>query len=142
MGVLPFPDEPRDRKGKFSNFSKRQTTYRKQKRVSKSHDMEMKDFHSFRHTVETKLSDQRYSGSKSNHYAQGIIDAIIGHASEKRSVGEAKYDHAEHLRIKHSAVNGMKYTSVQFSEFMPWDKCKFARTPFHEKTERSLKIQR
>ena len=56
------PVEPRNRAGKFDNFQKRFTTYRKNVGVVPHHKNERRDFHSFRHTVRTRLSEIRSTG--------------------------------------------------------------------------------
>ena len=54
-----FPDEDRNNIGKFDKFQKRFTTYRKQVGVEPQHALELRDFHSIRHTVRTKLTELR-----------------------------------------------------------------------------------
>lgn len=134
-----FPDEPRKARGNFDNFSKRFKTYRIRNGVVVTNPMEMKDFHSFRHTIETRLADQRYKGPRKSHYDQGIIDGIIGHASTKRSMGESTYTHTQFIEVKHSAIHRLDYPGIEFSDILSWEKCKFARKPYRERIRKRLK---
>ncbi len=59
-----FWKEERDCNNKFGSYSKRFIRYKNKLGVKPSHDMEFKDFHSFRHLVKTKLSDiEKHEGN-------------------------------------------------------------------------------
>lgn len=49
--------------------------------------MEKKDFHSFRHTVRTRLSEIHTISKGSARLDEILIDAIVGHTSVGRSIG-------------------------------------------------------
>lgn len=134
-----FPDEERNDKGKFDAFQKRHTNYRKKVGVQPSHPMELKDFHSFRHTVRTRLTELRTTGHASQRFDEGIIDAIVGHASKERSVGQTTYNHSQYMKAKKKALDRLQYDSVQFDQLIPWDKCEFARKPFRTAAKNRLK---
>lgn len=125
-----FPDEPRNVDRKFDAFSKRQATYRKQKGVGPSNDKELKDFHSFRHTVRTRLSELRTTGRATERFDEGLIDAIVGHESRGRSIGESVYNHSQVIKAKNKALNRLKYDSIDFSQYIEWSKCDFARKEY------------
>jgi len=125
-----FPDEPRNDAGKFDNFQKRFTTYRKNVGVVPHHKNERRDFHSFRHTVRTRLSEIGSTGSASQRFGEGIIDAIVGHASKDRSEGQITYDHSKKLKAKTNTLNRLEYKCVDFDAIKPWDTCTFSRKQF------------
>ena len=132
-----FPDEPRNAKGKFDAFQKRHTYYRKQLGVKPKHKMELKDFHSFRHTVRTRLAELRTTGHVSQQFDEGLIDAIVGHTSKGRSIGESTYNHHQYIKTKNKAINRLTYPSINFDKLLTWGKCEFARVPFRKSvTER------
>lgn len=133
-----FPDEPRNKNGKFDAFQKRQATYRRQINVIPSHDMEMKDFHSFRHTVRTRLSEIRSMGRSSDQFDEGLIDAIMGHSSRGRSIGETTYNHSQYLESKSKALSRLKYDSIDFKQIIPWEKCLFYRKEMRQNFQRKL----
>jgi len=128
-----FPDEERNKHGKFDRFQKRQGNYRKKVGVVPAHEMEMRDFHSFRHTVETRLTEIRSIGPRNGHFDTGIIDGILGHASKGRSTGQSTYNHSQYVTAKHNALKRLKYDSVDFAKIIDWRKCKFYRKPFQQK---------
>ena len=123
-----FDNEPRDAMGRFSDFGKRFATYRNQVGVTPDHDMQLKDFHSFRHTVETRLSDLSKTGNLEERFDQGLIDGIVGHASNARSQGEKDYTHTQHVEAKNKALQQLNYGSVDFNIMIPWNKCRFSKT--------------
>jgi len=124
-----FFDEPRNKVGKFDAFSKRFATYRKSCNVEPSTAKEKKDFHSFRHTVRTRLADIRTTGTPSQQFDEGIIDAIVGHESSSRSVGEKTYNHTQYLSAKKKALERLAYPSINFDLIMAWKKTSFHRRP-------------
>jgi len=122
-----FPDEPRNHNNKFDAFQKRHTTYRKKTNVMPSNSMEYKDFHSFRHTVRTRLSELSTTGRSTERFDEGIIDSILGHKSNKRSMGEKVYNHFQYLKIKSMALQRLKYDFINFEEIINWKMCTFER---------------
>ena len=132
-----FPDEERDRQGKFSNFSKRFRTYRQQIGLY-SHDDEIRrDFHSFRHTVETKLKEMVGIGSASKRVDTYTIDSIMGHVPSTNAVGEKVYNHSLNLLAKKNAIQQLEYPTVKFEEIKHWKRCKFTRVNLRIKTSRN-----
>ena len=115
-----FPCEPRDKDKKlFTNFSKRQGTYRRKHGIVPRTEKEKRDFHSFRHTVKTRLSDVEKSG--------GIIDAILGHTSQVRSTTGEIYNHSEQVALKVKTLRKLKYPELDFSRFRKWDESIFGK---------------
>ena len=100
-----FASEIRNNKGKFDAFQKRFRTYRKQVNVVPSNSMEYRDFHSIRHTVITNLSDLRMKGKENQFFETWVIDAIVGHKSSDRSVGEKTYNHSNQIATKNKVLN-------------------------------------
>ncbi len=131
-----FPDEPRNDKGKFDAFQKRHTTYRKQVSVVPAHQMELKDFHSFRHTVRTRLSDIRTTGRASQQFDEGTIDSILGHASKGRSIGQTTYNHSQYIAAKKKALDRLHYPSIDFESIIKWSKCEFHRESLRKSRKR------
>lgn len=127
-----FPDEPRNDKGKFDAFSKRQARHRKQKGVGPSNDKELKDFQSFRHTVRTRLSELRTTGRATDRFDEGLIDAIVGHESLGRSIGETIYNHSQAIKAKNKALNRLTYESIDFEQLVDWEKCEFNRKRYRD----------
>lgn len=125
-----FPDEPRNAHGKFDAFQKRQAIYRKSVGVAPRNGMEMKDFHSFRHTVRTRLSELRNTGRANQRFDEGLIDSIIGHASRSRSIGEAAYTHSQHIPAKRRALNRLNYSSIDFDKLIEWHHSDFVRAQY------------
>ncbi|MFK5949684.1 MAG: site-specific integrase [Methylococcales bacterium] len=125
-----FPDEPRTEKGKFDAFQKRYATYRKQVGVIPEHEKQLKDFHSIRHTVRTRLSDIRTTGKANDRFDEGIIDAIVGHMSKDRSEGQKSYNHSQYIKTKNKALNRLTYDFIDFDSIIPWNKCKFIRQKY------------
>jgi integrase len=109
-----FPEEPRKADGKFDNYSKRFRTYRKRVGIIKD-DTEMLDFHSFRHTIRTKLVDASVQES--------LIDDIIGHSSAGASIGKKVYTHTHQVPQKKEAIEKIVY-EIDFSKIRPWNKSK------------------
>ena len=115
-----FWTEDKNNNDKFSNFSKRFIRYKNKLGVKPSHDMEFKDFHSFRHLVRTKLSDIEEHG--------GITDDILGHSSSLRSSIGENYNHANRLELKNEAISKIKYDSINFNIIKNWKACLFSKS--------------
>jgi len=114
--------EERNNKGKFDAFEKRFRTYRKQVNVLPD-DGQLKDFHSFRHTVRSQLAELGKSGKSGSTFDEGVVDAIVGHASNNRSQGEKTYSHSDLIKIKKMAIDQLEYPSIDFSKIKPWHNC-------------------
>jgi intergrase/recombinase len=112
-----FPEEERNGEGKFDAFTKRFAYYRSKQGVV-SGDGEMLDFHSFRHTVRTKLADASVPES--------LIDDIIGHTSNNSSVGKTVYTHTQLIPQKQAAIEKITY-DLDFGKLKRWDQCRFQR---------------
>ena len=111
-----FPEEKRSINGRFSPYSKRFRTYRNKQQVITPENSRL-DFHSFRHTVRTKLVDQSISES--------LIDDIIGHSSVG-STGRKTYTHTQQVPQKKNAIETISY-SINFKLIRDWDKTAFYR---------------
>ena len=133
-----FPDEKRNKLGKFDRFQKAQARYRKKVEILPSHDMEKKDFHSFRHTVRTRLSEIRTIGKGSARFDESLIDAIVGHTSAGRSIGEKVYNHSQYLEAKSKALSRLKYDSIDLNRIIPWEKCLFHREVMRKRVQERL----
>ena len=126
-----FPDEPRkENTNKFDNFQKRFTYYRKVTCNVVAGKMEQKGFHNFRHTVRTRLAELAKTGRANERFDDGLIDAIVGHSSAKRSIGESNYTHSDFLKPKSKALNRLQYDSIDFEKIAKWDYCEFWRKQF------------
>jgi site-specific recombinase XerD len=112
-----FPEEERTAEGKFDAYGKRFATYRKKVGVV-AEEGSMLDFHSFRHTVRTKLTEASVEES--------LIDDIIGHASEGRSIGRKTYTHTQLIPHKKEAIEKIVY-ALDFSKLKRWEHCRFRR---------------
>ncbi len=112
-----FPEEERTAEGKFDAYGKRFASYRKKVGVV-AEDGVMLDFHSFRHTVRTKLTEASVT--------ETLIDDMIGHAGEGRSIGRRVYTHTQLIPQKQAAIEKIAY-DVNFSKLKPWDCCWFMR---------------
>ena len=109
-----FADEVRNPDAKFDAYSKRFQHFRKKVGAIPG-DNEMLDFHSFRHTVRTKLADASIQES--------LIDDIVGHSSSGRSVGKKIYTHTQLIPQKKEAIETIIY-DIDFTKIRPWDKSK------------------
>lgn len=107
-----FLEEERNSQGKFDSYGKRFHTFRKSVGVEKQ-DGKRLDFHSFRHTVRTKLAE---SGTE-----EYLIDDIIGHESKGASIGKKVYTHTDRLPQKKAAIDTLDY-KIDFSKIKAWDK--------------------
>lgn len=117
-------NEERDKHGKFDKFQKSFSYYRKKHKVNSNNEREMKDFHSFRHTVRTRLSEICAESTRTK-IDSGIIDAILGHESQNRSIGEKVYDHSENLKLKQKLLNKLEYHSINFDSIIKWNRITF-----------------
>ena len=78
----------------------------------------MLDFHSFRHTVRTKLTEASVD--------EFLINDIVGHASEGSSIGRRTYTHTQLIPQKKEAIEKIVY-ALEFSKLKPWNRCRFMR---------------
>ena len=122
-----FPDEKRNSHGKFDAFQKRQRRVRDKVGIGPPNSASLKDFHSFRHTVRTRLSELRTEGAYHTHFNDGIIDAIVGHESLERSIGQKVYTHSDSLKAKSRALEKLSYTFIDWESVPSWTIAKFSR---------------
>ena len=114
-----FPDEVITTLGKYDTMSKRFSNLIKILGIlDKITKKQRKSFHSFRHTVRTRLADASLSN--------GIIDSIVGHESNERSVGEKVYTHSDLIPQKKKAIEKISY-AIDFNKISNWEKCQFNR---------------
>jgi intergrase/recombinase len=78
----------------------------------------MLDFHSFRHTVRTKLTEASIP--------EDLIDDIIGHASTSGSIGRRVYTHSQLIPQKKEAIEKITY-DLDFGKLKRWEHCRFRR---------------
>jgi len=116
-GAKLFPDEVRDDSGRFSAFQKRMTHFFKGLSLE-VYDGESKGFHSFRHLVRTELVELNIN--------EGLIDSIVGHTSNERSIGSKFYTHTQQINQKMTAIQLLDY-GVDFSKLVNWRQFRFAR---------------
>jgi integrase len=114
-----FPCEERNNRSHFGAYGNRFSNYRKKVGVVPRHDKELRDFHSFRHLMKTKLREVEID--------DGIIDDILGHTSTLRSTVGRTYDHSNRLKFKTEAINKLKHDCIDFSLIKPWQQNRFAR---------------
>ena len=112
-----FPEEERTPEGKFDAYSKRFQAYRKKVGVTGT-EREMLDFHSFRHTVRTRLAEASVTES--------LIDDIIGHASASASIGKTVYTHSQLIPQKKEAIETLSY-ALDLKKLKAWDSCRLMR---------------
>ena len=112
---------PCEEKNNSSAYSKKFAQYRKKVNALPRHDMELRDFHSFRHCVRTKLTE---NGSES-----WLIDGIICLTSKNWSIGEEVYLHSNLIQVKNKTMQRLKY-DIEFSHIQIWDKCEFTRKKY------------
>lgn len=123
-----FPDEPRNEKGKFDAFQKRQGRWRQKLGVKAQNDKTLKDFHSFRHTVRTRLNELKTEGRVNTHFNDGIIDEIVGHESGERSIGQKVYTHSDNMKTKATALSKLAYDCIDWDSIPKWDSTEFSRS--------------
>lgn len=114
-----FPCEPRNPRGHFGAYGNRFRSYRIKVGVGPRDDKELRDFHSFRHLVKTKLREVIKD--------EGLIDDILGHTSKNRSVAGMVYDHSERIGFKADAINRLEYDSIDFNSICEWKLNLFAQ---------------
>ena len=90
--------------------------YLKKVGIISSSTSKSKTFHSFRHTIRTQLTELDIE--------ERTIDAIIGHSSEARSIGNKIYTHSKLIKQKQSAIQKLIY-DIDFSKIKHWNECKF-----------------
>ena len=112
-----FPEEELTEQGKFDAYGKRFATFRKKAGVS-AEEGAMLDFHSFRHTVRTKLTDASIP--------ETLIDDLVGHASIGSSIGRRVYTHTQLIPQKKEAIEKIVY-ALDFSKLKRWEHCRFMR---------------
>jgi len=123
-----FPDEPRNAEGKFDAFQKRQRRWREKIGIKPPHKKSLKDFHSFRHTVRTRLDELKTEGRVATHFNDGVIDAIVGHESGERSIGQKVYTHSDNMKTKSMALKKLNYDSIEWQLVPKWDRTSFSRS--------------
>ena len=115
--ALLFPAEKRNSSGKFDAISKR-FNYKLNEIKQPLDVKQRKSFHSFRHTVRTKLVDLDVD--------EGLIDNIVGHNSEKGSIGLRIYTHTERIKQKNNAIIKLNY-DFNINIIKKWHDCNFGR---------------
>ena len=114
---LLFPEEKRNKSGKFDAISKR-FNYKIKNIKQKLGIKKRKSFHSFRHTVRTRLVDLGFD--------EVLIDSTVGHANGNGSVGLKVYTHTDRVKQKKDAINKLSY-DFDIKLIKKWDECIFAR---------------
>ena len=112
-----FPKEIRDNTKRFHYLQKCLSDYIKRTGIESSPE-KTKTFHSFRHTVRTKFVDLEIK--------EEIIDEILGHSSQGRSIGRKVYTHTDLLQQKNAAMKKLKY-DLDFDKIKKWDLNKFRK---------------
>jgi integrase len=79
---------------------------------------EKRDFHSFRHTVRTKLTEASIP--------ENLIDDIFGHISQGSSIGKTVYSHTQLVPQKKEAIEKLVYP-IDFAKIAIWERCRFMR---------------
>ncbi len=116
--VSLFPLEVRDSRGMFSQFTKRFGNRLKTWKIKAAlKSGERKSFHSFRHTIRTRLVDI-------SSIEESIIDSILGHISNARSIGEKQYTHSNRVNHKNMLLNKLKYP-IDLKTIKNWESCSF-----------------
>lgn len=103
-------------RGQYHSVQKHMSSYLNKVGII-STEKKSKSFHSFRHTVRTRLTEL--------NIPERTIDAIIGHASEARSIGSKMYTHSKLIKQKVDAIKKLEY-GIDFSKIKKWQDCKFA----------------
>jgi integrase len=112
-----FPEEERTAEGKFDAYGKRFASFRRKVGVA-AEEGSMLDFHSFRHTVRTKLTEASIP--------EDLIDDIVGHASTSSSIGRRVYTHTQLIPQKKEAIEKIAY-DLDFGKLRRWDNCRLMR---------------
>ena len=113
--IRVFPEEPRNTVGQFGSFSKRFATFKKNCGIQ-SDETTMYDFHSFRHTIRTKLTEAQVE--------ETLIDSMVGHENKTASIGRTVYNHANLIPQKKEAIEKLQY-NIDFEKIKRWDKHAF-----------------
>ncbi len=103
-------------RGQYHSTQKQMSDYLKKVGIISSSTSKSKTFHSFRHTIRTQLTELDIE--------ERTIDAIIGHSSEARSIGNKIYTHSKLIKQKQSAIQKLIY-DIDFSKIKHWNECKF-----------------
>ena len=103
-------------RGQYHSTQKQMSAYLKKVGITSTAN-KSKSFHSFRHTVRTRLAELDIE--------ERTIDAIIGHSSEARSIGSKMYTHTKLIKQKQSAIKKLTY-DIDFTKMKKWKDCKFA----------------
>jgi integrase len=125
--IRVFPEEQRNKTGQFDSFSKRFATFKKNCGIQ-SDDTKMYDFHSFRHTIRTKLTESCIEES--------LIDSMVGHENKSASIGRTVYNHAELLPQKKAAIETVSY-NIDFDKIKRWDTHAFLQLLRHPELKRA-----
>jgi integrase len=112
-----FPFEPKNKRNQYHSTQKRMSLILKRSGII-STNKESKVFHSFRHTVRTKLVDLSID--------ERVIDSIVGHSSQERSIGSKVYTHSQLIKQKLDAIKRLNY-EVDLSNIRDWRYSKFKR---------------
>ena len=106
-----FPEETRNDQGKYHAYSTRFNRWKEQLGVVKAENQRL-DFHSFRHTVRTALTNASVPES--------LIDDIIGHKTQGASIGKKVYTHTQLIPQKKEAIEKLQY-AIDFSKIKSWN---------------------
>ena len=112
-----FPFEKRNALNKFDAIQKRMKTFFTKVGIV-STEKQTKTFHSFRHTVRTRLVDLNVD--------ERTIDSIVGHSSNERSIGSKVYTHSSLMNQKMEAIKKLTY-KTNFDRLRNWKNCQFKR---------------
>jgi len=104
-------------RGQYHSTQKQMSAYLKQVGITSTANNKSKSFHSFRHTVRTRLAELDIE--------ERTIDAIIGHSSEARSIGSKIYTHTKLIKQKQSAIKKLDY-DIDLFKIKKWKDCKFS----------------
>lgn len=112
-----FPYEKRNSLNKFDAIQKRMKTFFTKVGIV-STEKQTKTFHSFRHTVRTRLVDLNID--------ERTIDSIVGHSSNERSIGSKVYTHSNLMSQKIEAIKKLTF-EITFEKIRNWKNCLFKR---------------
>jgi integrase len=112
-----FPFEPKNKRNQYHATQKRLSTFLNKVGIV-STDKASKVFHSFRHTVRTKLVDASID--------ERVIDSIIGHTSEERSIGNKFYSHSQLIKQKTDAMKKLTY-ELNLKSIRDWKQSQFCK---------------
>jgi hypothetical protein len=80
------------------------------------------DFHSFRHTVRTKLADI--------DILESLIDDICGHTTKTASIGKKIYTHTQQVPLRKKTIEKISYP-IDSTKISKWDVNPFYRDMKH-----------